>query len=63
MRSRNIRFQPSWLYRLVVGGLRSSHILEDQVLKGGLATDINLVGRMCLRLKQVCELGNLSLLP
>ena len=32
MRSRNTRFQPSWLCRLVAGELRSSHILEDQVL-------------------------------
>ena len=39
MRSRNTRFQPSWLCRLAVGGLRSSHILEDQVLKRESATD------------------------
>lgn len=62
MRSRNTRFQPSWLCRLVVGGLRSSHILEGQVLKES-ATDISLLRQACLRLKQVCELGSLSLLP
>ena len=41
MRSRSIRFQPSWPCRLVVGGLRRSRILEDQVLKRESATDIS----------------------
>ena len=63
MRSRNTRFQLSWPCRLVVGGLRSSHILEDQVLKEESATNPSLVESMCLRLKQVCELGNRSLFP
>ena len=33
MRSRNTRFQLSWLCRPVVGGLHSSRTLEDPVLK------------------------------
>lgn len=66
MRIQNTRCRPSWLCTPAVSESRSYRILVGQVLERCVShVQMTLRGpeMWSLRLKQVCELGNLSLLP